>query len=504
MRRAGWVVVVAVVACAVALPAGVPAAGAAVTALQVTTPGPDFNADGFADLAVGAPGEDIGATAEAGAVSVLYGSAGGFGGGQVLSQGAGGVPGVSEGFDRFGTALATGNFNGDSFADLAVGAPGEDLGTDADAGAAFILFGSAAGITGAGGRLLTQANPEPGDGFGSSLAVVDGVDLAVGVPGEDVGSANGAGAVSLLADPGSSPVAELLHQGVAGVAGSAEAGDGFGSSLAAGDFNDSEGIDSLAVGTPGEDVGAVADAGAVIVRYAPGFGGVGLTVITQGRPETGDRFGTALGAADFGLTTHQDLAVGAPGETVGIRVAAGAVTVLYGDDSGFIAAGSQLFHQGAGVPGTAETGDGLGTALAAGQYGADVADLAIGVPGEDIGAVADAGILDVLYGTAAGGLGGGGSEQLTQQDAAGAVEANDRFGEALSEPFFFESDVLEDVAVGAPGETVGGRGDAGAGSALFGAEVGGLGDGGSQFFFQGAGGLGGAAEAGDLAGAALN
>ena len=84
------------------------------------------------------------------------------------------------------------------------------------------------------------------------------------------------------------------------------------------------------------------------------------------------------------------------------------------------------------------------------------------------------------------------------------MEANDRFGEALSEPFFFLNDVLEDVAVGAPGETVDGRGAAGAGSALFGAEPGGLGDGGGQFFFQGGGGLGGVAESVDQFGAALS
>jgi hypothetical protein len=202
---------------------------------------------------------------------------------------------------------------------------------------------------------------------------------------------------------------------------------------------------------------------------------------------------------------QQDLAVGAPGETVGARPFAGAVTILYGDDSGFIATGSQLFHQsGGGVPGTAETSDFLGTALAAGQYGGDVGDLAIGVPGEDIGAIADAGILDVAYGTDAAGLGGGGSEQLTQQDAAGTVEAGDFFGQALSEPFFFLDDVLEDVAIGASGETVNGRGAAGAASVLFGADPGGLGDGGGQFFFQGGGGLGGVAESLDQFGAALS
>jgi hypothetical protein len=57
--------------------------------------------------------------------------------------------------------------------------------------------------------------------------------------------------------------------------------------------------------------------------------------------------------------------------------------------------------------------------------------------------------------------------------------------------------------VGVPGEDVGATADAGAGSALFGADTGGLGNGGSQFFFSGSGGLGGAAETGDLAGAAF-
>ena len=144
-----------------------------------------------------------------------------------------------------------------------------------DAGAVVILFGSAAGITGAG-NLLTQTNAEPGDAFGSALAAVDGTDLAVGAPGEDVGAAGGAGAVSLVADAGTTPNETLLHQGVAGVVGTAEAGDVFGSAVIAGDFNQSEGLDSLAIGAPGEDVGAVGDAGAVNVRYAPGFGGGGL------------------------------------------------------------------------------------------------------------------------------------------------------------------------------------------------------------------------------------
>jgi FG-GAP repeat len=503
MRRRAWFVAV-VAAVALVLPSGGPAVA------QVTAPGPDFNNDGFGDLAVGVPGEDLGTATDAGAVSVLYGSSGGLASdGQVLSQDTAGVPGVSEDGDRFGAALVAGEFNGDAFGDLVVGAPGEDL-SDVDAGAVTILFGSAGGLGGAGARLVTQENPEPGDSFGFSLDVGEigdpGGQLMVGAPGEDVGSAADAGAVSLIDSPaGAFPDQVILYQGVTGVvgpvAGTAEAGDAFGWAIVSNDFNDSAGLDSMAIGAPGEDVGAVVDAGAVIVRYAPGFGGpVGLTVLTQDRPETGDRFGSALGdgflAASDGTV---DLAVGAPRETVGGRPGAGAVSVVKNDDSGFLAAGSQLFYQGAaGVPGTAETGDGFGSAVAVGSYGQGVGGLAVGVPGEDIGAVADAGALNVLYG-----LDGVGTVLLTQQDAAGTVEAGDAFGAALSDPFFHEDDVLEDLGVGAPGETVGGRGAAGAGGVLFGDAADGLGGGGSQFFYQGVSGLGGVAESTDVFGAAL-
>jgi hypothetical protein len=41
-------------------------------------PGPDFNRDGFADLAVGIPYEDDGAVEDAGAVQVIYGSRSGL------------------------------------------------------------------------------------------------------------------------------------------------------------------------------------------------------------------------------------------------------------------------------------------------------------------------------------------------------------------------------------------------------------------------------------------
>jgi hypothetical protein len=71
----------------------------------------DFNRDGFADLAIGTPYEDIGNLADAGAVSVLYGTASGLSStrSQLFTQ----VGGTVEAGDRFGYAVATGDFNHD-------------------------------------------------------------------------------------------------------------------------------------------------------------------------------------------------------------------------------------------------------------------------------------------------------------------------------------------------------------------------------------------------------
>jgi hypothetical protein len=192
----------------------------------------DFNNDGFVDLAVGVPGEN----GFAGAVNVLYGSTGGLSGTgpQLFTQ----VGGAVEAGDGFGSVLAAGDFNNDNFADLAVGAPGEAVGTMQAAGAVSVLYGSAGGLTATGGRLFTQVGGtvELGDHFGAQLAAGDfnnngSADLAAAAPSESVGSAFGAGAVSVL--PGSTgglttAGGQLFTQDSPGVPGVAEGGDLFG------------------------------------------------------------------------------------------------------------------------------------------------------------------------------------------------------------------------------------------------------------------------------------
>ena len=199
MRRTVVVVLVALATLvAAAWPAGAqPGQARAGQEAQV-----DFNGDNFADLAVGAPGEGVGGAAGAGALNVLYGSATGLEpSAEVFTQGSGGVDGAAEQDDSFGAAVAKGNFNGDEFFDVAVGAPGERVGSVPLAGAVNLLYGSETGL--GGGPLFTQSNPESADGFGTSLAAGDFngdgfFDLAVGAPGENIGALVDAGAVTVL------------------------------------------------------------------------------------------------------------------------------------------------------------------------------------------------------------------------------------------------------------------------------------------------------------------
>ncbi len=485
----------------------------------------DFNNDGFADLAVGVAGENLGAIGNGGAVNVLYGTASGLtgAGSQLFTQDTG-VPGAAELGDGFGDALAVGDFDGDGFADLAVGVSLEDVGAVVDAGAVNVLYGSAGGLTGAGSQLFTQDSPgvvsriEPHDDFGDVLGAgdFDGdgfADLAVGVRREDVGTTAGAGAVNVLYGTAAGLTgagSQFFTQDSPGVPGVVEPDDEFGVAVGAGDFDGDRFVD-LAVGAPGEDFGANDRGGAVNVLSgsAGGLTGIGSQLFTQDSPgvpgaaEFGDNLGMAFAVGDFDGDRFVDLAVGSA-EDVGAAEDAGAVNTLRGSAEGLTGIGSQLFTQNSpGVPGVAEPGDAFGVfALTAGDFDNDsFADLAVGV-GEQLGDIAGAGAVNVLPGSA-GGLTGAGS-QLFTQDSPGVLDSaefRDGFGIALAAGAFGD-DGFVDLAVGVLGETVGSFEFAGAVNVLPGS-AGGLTGIGSQLFTQDTPGVPDSVEFDDFLGEAL-
>jgi hypothetical protein len=360
----------------------------------------DFNADGFDDIAIGVPDESVEGIAEAGSVNVMYGSASGIQiadpDDQIWSQNTGGVEDDAEDSDHFGEALAVGDFNQDSFSDLAIGVPDENVGTIGNAGLANVVYG---GTTG-----LQVSDPED----------------------------------------------QLWNQDSASVNNSAEKSDGFAQSLAGGDFN-GDGFDDLALGVPREDVNDVSNPGAVAILHG-GAGGLQATTpadqfwhqdsdSVRDVAEQGDLLGSALAAGDFDGDGFDDLAAGVPGELVNGFDGAGAATVLYGGSGGLqaITPNDQIWNQNRpNVDQDAEAGDGFGTSLAAadfdpGQPGQ--ADLVTGVPDEEIDGVVHAGTVHVLYSTAGGLQAADPADQLWNQASAGITgepELDDAFGASVA------------------------------------------------------------------------
>ncbi len=414
---------------------------------------PDLDGDGSDDLVAGAylqrfdpPGGDVGSA------KVIYGADGTVQGrhAELLSQSRGFIAGDGpEVGDRFATAIATGDFDGDGHDDVALGSPAESIGRGTsetpEAGAVTVIYGDRGHIRHSDSQFASGNTfgdiPLPGDHFGEAVAGGDfngdGYDdLAIGQPGEDAGDGPAdSGAVFVV--PGTRGGLNLGRAKRLRVRNFRDAGIGettgarLGSTLVAGNFNRDR-FDELVVGTqeeagagsiyvlPGTRKGARGKHARRLTAASGGIGGAGA----------GRHFSGALSVGDFDDDRISDLAVGSPGAELG----GGAVSVIPGSRRGGLRARRALYLPASSFARDASQAGGLGSVLAAGDLDDDSSDdLAIGTRGTDSGDCI--GDVEVVFGSPSG-VDPGSAQNVTQASpgirGGGSAQPCDRFGSALA------------------------------------------------------------------------
>jgi hypothetical protein len=352
----------------------------------------DVNDDGFDDIAVGTPFDDIGG-ADAGAVYVFFGGNPMNGLADLTLLG-------ESGDDQFGFWVSRGgDLNGDGRDDFLVGAPYAD-GSGQDAGAVYLFLGSSTSVSTTFARRWDGA--VAGDWFGWCVAEVpdfrgNGVpSFVVGAPG----AFGDAGRAYLFYGNTAGALPDLV---VDATFGGSVAGEELGYSVShVGAFDAGDSRTDIAVGAPG----ANGDRGYVMVWYGALNPVAAPAHNLQILGITGDdRFGAAVAdAGDYAGNTRADMIAGAPSRNT--PAADSGHAFLFEGGASYTSASQGTALPPSNPTGTAEAGDLFGSCVS--TLGGDVDgdgrdELLVGAPGGNNESNVTAGIL-VIIGSGSGSL----------------------------------------------------------------------------------------------------
>ncbi|MDG9718528.1 FG-GAP-like repeat-containing protein [Streptomyces sp. DH24] len=375
----------------------------------------DFNGDGYRDVAISAPIGTAGGKSGAGYVAVVYGTASGLDTTrrQIISQATEGIPGVPESYDYFGDRTTTGDLDGDGYTDLIVGVHGENIGSTDESGVLTVVWGGSTGLKTA--TDITSPLPENRYELGWSVATGD----FDGDGDTDLAAAN-------IAYPGLS-----IFQGPISRTGRAAGHLGIGTqsqtgintdTIVSGDVTGDGKTDLLVMGQ--EEFSDGYRTRSVLYKGT-------ATGLTPGSKVAG---GYDAVIADVDKDGYGDIVTGNFMEKSATEPhggPGGAVTVTYGASTGLSSRTPvRITQDTTGVPGTAEKGDGFGRSLSAGDTNGDgYADIAVGAPDETLGSARRAGTVTVLRGSSSG-LTGSSAKSFSQNTTGvpGTAESLDFFG----------------------------------------------------------------------------